>query len=206
MTLKKPAFSPFPIVFSALSKRKIVILATFNLSSANAFNLVMSKNLSFGKGFRSYPWRHDPEFKWFWRRRFLITLVAKEKMLITSIFSFSPNFLWAFKKDLFFTLSQTSTWFLLVCSASLLKTQWEKEKLLVTSNFSFSQIVFYPFEELSAIFIKSEIVVCIIFQFGRVWHLLFWKELNEFIWATFNLLSENYVKTVESKTFSLLNT
>ena len=31
-------------------KRKIIILATFNLSSANALNLVMSKILSFGKG------------------------------------------------------------------------------------------------------------------------------------------------------------
>ena len=45
----KLAFSPFPTVFSALSKRKIIILATFNLSPANAFNLVMSKNLWFGK-------------------------------------------------------------------------------------------------------------------------------------------------------------
>ena len=33
-----------------LSKREILILATFNLSSANAFNLVTSKILSFGKG------------------------------------------------------------------------------------------------------------------------------------------------------------
>ena len=51
---------------------------------------------------------------------------------------------------------------------SLLKTQREKEKLLIMSNFSFSHSVFYPFEELSAIFIKSEIVVCKLLQFGRV--------------------------------------
>ena len=44
----------------------------------------------------------------------------------------------------------------------------EKEKLLVTSNFYFSHSVFYPFGELSAIFIKLEIVVCKLFQFGRV--------------------------------------
>ena len=31
-----------------------------------------------------------------------------------------------------------NTWFLRVCSTSLLKTLWEKEKMLVTSNFSFS--------------------------------------------------------------------
>ena len=59
-------------------------------------------------------------------------------------------------------------WFLRVCSTCLLKTLWEKEKLLVTSNFSFSPIVFYPFGELSAIFINFEIVVCQLFQFGRI--------------------------------------
>ena len=35
---KMLAFSPFPTVFSTLSKREILILATFNLSSARAFN------------------------------------------------------------------------------------------------------------------------------------------------------------------------
>ena len=59
-------------------------------------------------------------------------------------------------------------WFLCVCSTSLLKTLWEKEKLLVTSNFSFSHSVFYLFEELSDIFNKIEIVICRLFQFGRV--------------------------------------
>ena len=50
-----------------------------------------------------------------------------------------------------------------VCSISLLKTLREKEKLLVTSNFSLSHSVFYQFQELSAIFIKFEIVVCKLF-------------------------------------------
>ena len=59
-------------------------------------------------------------------------------------------------------------WFLHVCSTSLLKTLWEKEKSLVTSNFSFSHSVFYPFRELSAIFTKFKIVLCKLFQFGRV--------------------------------------
>ena len=59
-------------------------------------------------------------------------------------------------------------WFLRVCSTSLLKSQREKEKLLVMSNFSFSHSVFYPFEEHSFIFIKFKIVVCKLFQFGRV--------------------------------------
>ena len=55
MTLKKKAlentvkkeenagFSSFPTVFSTLSHREVVIFATFNLSSANAFNLVKTK-------------------------------------------------------------------------------------------------------------------------------------------------------------------
>ena len=59
-------------------------------------------------------------------------------------------------------------WFLRVCSTGLLKTLWEKEKLLVTSNFSFSRSSFYPFGEYDVIFIKFELVICKVFQFGRV--------------------------------------
>ena len=70
-------------------------------------------------------------------------------------------------------------WFLPVCSRSLLKTLWEKEKLLVVSNFSFSHNAFYLFEELSAIFIKFKIVICKLFQFGRVQNLSFGKGLNQ---------------------------
>ena len=57
-------------------------------------------------------------------------------------------------------------WFLRVNRTSLVKTLWKEEKLLVTSNFSFSHSVFYPFGELSAIFIKFKIVVCTLLQFG----------------------------------------
>ena len=59
-------------------------------------------------------------------------------------------------------------WFLRVCSTSLLKTLWEKEKLLITSDFSFFPSVFYPFGDFSAVFTKLEILVCKLFQFGRV--------------------------------------
>ena len=80
-------------------------------------------------------------------------------------------------------------WFLRVCSTSLLKTLREKEKLLVTSNFSFSHNVFYPFVELSAIFINFEILVCKPFQFGRIKVLLFGKGL---IFCTF--IDHNYIE------------
>ena len=36
-------------MFPTLSKSEIIILATFNLSSANAFNLDQSRSLLFGK-------------------------------------------------------------------------------------------------------------------------------------------------------------
>ena len=38
------------------------------------------------------------------------------------------------------------------------------------NNFTFSHSVFYPFRELSATFIKIEIVVCKLFQFERVYN------------------------------------
>ena len=64
-------------------------------------------------------------------------------------------------------LFQTSPVFYL-SAVQVLKVLWETEKLLVTSNFSFSRSVFPSFRELSTIFIKFEIVVCKLFQFGRV--------------------------------------
>ena len=43
-----------------------------------------------------------------------------------------------------------------------------KGEIARNEQFLFSHIVFNPFGELSAIFIKFEIVVCKAFQFGRV--------------------------------------
>ena len=70
-------------------------------------------------------------------------------------------------------------WFLHVCRTSLLKTLCKKEKFLVTSNFSFSHSVFYPFGKVSTIFIKSEIVVCKLFKFGKLKNLSFGKGLTK---------------------------
>ena len=70
--------------------------------------------------------------------------------------------------DVFFNPFPNKPWFLRVCSTSLLKTLWEKEKLLATSNFSFSRSVFYPYGELSSVFIKFEIVFFKLFQFKIV--------------------------------------
>ena len=61
-----------------------------------------------------------------------------------------------------------------MCSTRLLRTPWKKEKLLITSDFSFPPSVFYPFEEISAIFTKFEIIICKLCQF--------WMTLKFFIW------------------------
>ena len=87
--------------------------------------------------------------------------------------------LWFFCTALLLNPFPNKPWFSHVCSRSLLKTLWEKEKLLITSNFSFSHCVFYPFEGLSAIFIKLKVVVCKPFEFGRIYSLSFGKGLNK---------------------------
>ena len=69
-------------------------------------------------------------------------------------------------------------WFSRVCRKSLYKTLWEKEKLLKTSNSIFIRRVFYPVRELSTIYIKLEIVVCKLFEFGRVYNLSYGKGLK----------------------------
>ena len=61
------------------------------------------------------------------------------------------------------TLSQPSPGFYVSTVQVFLKTLREKDELLVTSNSSFSHSVFYLFGKRSAIFIKSEIVLCKLF-------------------------------------------
>ena len=76
------------------------------------------------------------------------------------------------------TLSQTSPGFYVSAVEVFGKQSGKKEKLFVMNNFSFSHGVFYPPEELSAIFIKFKIVVCKFFKSGRVQNLSFGKGLT----------------------------
>ena len=78
-------------------------------------------------------------------------------------------------------------WFLRLCSRSRLKTLWEKEKLLVTSNFYYSHSVFCPFRKVSAMLIKFEVVVCKLFQFGRVQNLSFGKGIIQLLLSSSRL-------------------
>ena len=49
----------------------------------------------------------------------------------------------------------------------ILESTCQGERKNGTQNFSFSDIVFLPFGELSAIFIKFKILICKVFQFGH---------------------------------------
>ena len=92
-----PAFSPFPTMFYTLSQTFFAISAAFELLSANALNLDKSNNLSFGKKLTYYYTINSFNAlkKNIWK-----TLLKKEKMLITSIFSF-PHHVCYTAKDLF---------------------------------------------------------------------------------------------------------
>ena len=87
---------------------------------------------------------------------------------------------------------QHKPWFLRICSVSLLKPLWGKQKLLTKSNFSSSHSVFYLFGELSAIFVKFDIVVCKHFLFGRVSNLSFGKGLTHTTQCSF-LTHKRYI-------------
>ena len=71
------------------------------------------------------------------------------------------------------------SWFLRVCSRSLLKTPWEKEKLLVMSNFSFSHSVFYPFGEESFLPFPSNLKLLSANSFS-------WNRLKFVVWERVN--------------------
>ena len=70
-----PAFSPFFTMFSTISNEENIILFTWNLSSANAFNFVETKIMSFGKELTLYhtiPTFNNPEkeaFRIHWGER-----------------------------------------------------------------------------------------------------------------------------------------
>ena len=118
------------------------------------------------------PWCNNLENKASWKHR-----RKKEKMLVTSIFSWLQSF--PFPKIVSVLFRDKSFYFshcnpfpkkpllLPVCSSSLMRTMWEKEKLLKWAISLFYPCYFLPLWELSSIFIKFEIVVCKFSLFGR---------------------------------------
>ena len=110
---------------------------------------------------------------------FPLCLVWCTFVVLSDHFSSAATFWWSLNWSLNRSLTVVNPFPKQVLLASLLKTLLEKEKLLITSNFPFSHSVFYAFGELSAIFIRLTIVVYKLFQFGKVWNLLFGKGSNK---------------------------
>ena len=138
------------------SQNKFQLFSNIYFSSASVFNSDLSENLSFGKEFISF---------YLFLVLFIFVQVGFEMGVTYKSFLSSSS-----------TLSQTSPCFYVSAVQIFLKTLWEKEKLLVTSNFSFFPRVYYPFEDLSAIFMKLKIVVCKLFQ----------KSINFVVWERVN--------------------
>ena len=97
-------------------------------------------------------------------------------MLVTSIFSFFQNvskslpFQDRLKSGLYgkeLTLSQTSPGFC-VCSTSLFENTVGKGEIVRNEQFLLFQVFSTHLDGLCGIFNKFEIVVCLLFQFGRV--------------------------------------
>ena len=52
------------------------------------------------------------------------------------------------------------------------------KKFILISNFLFSSSVFYPFEKLSSIVIRFDIVICKLFQFGKSLKYVLWERVK----------------------------
>ena len=113
-----------------------------------------------------FPFRHDV-FRCLLFQRTVETLGSiATPPLRCVIFSYPSK-----KKflQMFYNLLLNKTIIFCVCNTKLLKTLREKEKLLVASNFSFSHSVFFfTLFENFVIFVNFEIVVCELYQVGRV--------------------------------------
>ena len=81
---EKPVFSPFPTMFSILSKRKVIISATSMLLFANAFYFDQAKILLLGKE-RSL-------FNYFAVNKFIMVIVYVRPLIIPSVRPSDPHF------------------------------------------------------------------------------------------------------------------
>ena len=125
------------------------------------------------------------------------TLREKQKLLVTSIFSFSLDVFHPIKEKFYhfghllsvickiiFKLDKSKIcclvrvrsinsfpnkpWFITCLQYMSFENTVGKGEIAYNEQFLLFPTVFYLFEELSAIFNKTEIVICELFQFGRV--------------------------------------
>ena len=102
--------------------------------------------------------------------KFSLSHISFQKL---SVVDASKEYLWSTE----LTLSQTSLGFY-VSAVQVFRKQCGKSRNCSYRAISPFPSVFYRFGELSAIFIKFEIVVCKLFEIGRVQNLSFGKALS----------------------------
>ena len=133
----KTAFSPFPTVFSTLSKREIVILATFNLSSANAIKI-----------------RHVQYFVVWLKARDTVIMAKTDFVIRIQFVSRNGNFLVTTKNTnkMYFTTIILSVWLRL-----LLKMRFkcgfrtEKKTVIVMAISTTSDVTSWPCSNLTSL-------------------------------------------------------
>ena len=154
-----PAFSPFPTMFSSLSRTNFRFFISFILLSANTFNLDEYKMLSFDKELNPFPHNH---FLMRLGKKSFGNIVGKGEIACTSNFSFSHNVFYSFSHNVFYS--------------TLLKTEII---IFVTFNF-FSHNVFY------STLLKTEIIIFVTFNLssantfnlGLVQNFVVWEWVN----------------------------
>ena len=75
-----------------------------------------------------------------------------------------------------------------------------KREIARKEQFLFFPQCFYPFRELSTIFTKFEIVICKLFQFGRVQKFVVWERVKNVLYLVFHIFL--YLETLECNTTS----
>ena len=126
------------------------------------------------------------------------TLWKKEKMLVTSIFSFSCN---VFKRLLFLTHENQGLFGkgLKKCSFNSLLSN--PTKMLVTSIFSFLLNIIIPVKDQNHKFSYYNFVVCKCFQCGLDKYFVIWERINLFTWI--RVILKAYRKFLKLKTVNL---
>ena len=136
----------------------------FKMSSAISFSLDQSKTLLSGNELSVVQMTESFSYR-------VKNIVGKGVMLVASIFSFFFYFFVRVIRTLDCVLTVQLLQALVFINLQYMSFEITMGKGEIARDkkfLLFPHSVFYPFGELSAIFIKFEIVVCKLFQFGRV--------------------------------------
>ena len=104
-----------------------------------------------------------------------------EKMLVSSIYSFAPQFFQKTSSSRSLTLSSIYTHFNTMKEKTFVKKLWKMLKLIKMSNLTFFHNVFYAICILKTFNNHISVVVCSFFEFGTVskWCIKEWVKTDD---------------------------